>query len=488
MASSSSTGPMGAPGGRMLNFPSMEKVKRYPPSLVETCLRKISTGFLRFDPAVLQRELTRAKQLEEVYAILDTDIPLGIAATWIDDEYYWKRRTLQRDKGEYTGLVDQHGMSWKQFFCETELGFIIEKFPLDFEAAELDELKSIVQAVKQYIFCLKIREYPSHFDLALILDPLPNLCSLQITYGRKRLGMEYERGLFGMKIVDAQYLVRYVRCCQTLVKLSLPCNMIDDELAKILMQGLETCLMLTDLDLSGNNLGDRGARRLAKLLHRQYVLQTLDLSDNAIHANGCMHLGAHLAENSTLETLNLRLNRCEDNGVCHLLQDLCINKTLRNLNLSSNDLTWRCLAYLSSMISENGTLEYLDLSANTLWNTEEGEETKELTDVSNLDPESPFGILVQCVSKNSTLLSLDVRHCSLPEDLERRLHTITKHRELRSRGISVDAYERAGLLLQQPVEEEKPAAAPADGDDAEKKGTDESEENSAEEANKSAED
>ncbi len=49
-------------------------------------------------------------------------------------------------------------MSWKQFFCETELGFIIEKFPLDFEAAELDELKNIVQAVKQYIFCLKIRD------------------------------------------------------------------------------------------------------------------------------------------------------------------------------------------------------------------------------------------------------------------------------------------------------------------------------------------
>eukprot|EP00392_Amoebophrya_sp_AT5.2_P011011 g11086.t1 len=470
----------------------MEKIKRLPPSLVETCLRKIATGFMRFDPALLQRELSRAKQLEEVYAILDTDVPLSVAAQWIDDEYYWKRRTLQRDKGEYTGLVDQHGMSWKQFFCETELGFIIEKFPLDFEAVELEELKSVVQSVKQYIFCLKIREYPSHFDLALILDPLPNLCSLKITYGRKRLGMEYERGLFGMKIVDAQY----ARCCQTLIKLSLPCNMIDDELTKILMQGLETCVMLTDLDLSGNNIGDRGARRLAKLLHRQYVLHSLDLSDNAIHANGCMHLGAHLAENTTLENLNLRLNRCEDNGaiyyrsVCHLLQDLCINKSLKKLNLSSNDLTWRCLAYLSSMISENSTLEWLDLSANTLWNTEDGEETKDVhlffcRDVANLDPESPFGILVQCVGKNSTLLCLDVRHCSLPPELEKKLHTITKHRELRSRGISVDAYERAGLLLQAPVEEEKPPE-PAPGAEDENKG--ESEDNSAEEANKSSED
>ncbi|CAD7958994.1 unnamed protein product [Amoebophrya sp. A25] len=473
---SSSSGPSGA-GRRQLLFPSIEKVKTHPPSLVEICLRKIASGFLRFDPQVLQRELSRARQLEEVYAILDCDIPLAAAAKWIDDEFYWKRRTLQRDKGEYTGLVDQHGMSWKQFYCETELGFIIEKFPLDFEPAELEELRSIVQAVKQHIFCLRVREYPSHFDVSAILDPLPNLCSLQITYGRKRLGMEYERGLFGMKIVDAQYLVRYIRCCQTLIKLSLPCNMLDDELAKILMQGLETCVMLTDLDLSGNNIGDRGGRRLAKLLNKQYVLQTLDLSDNAIHANGCMHIGAHLAENTTLETLNLRLNRCEDNGVCHLLQDLCINKRLKKLNLSSNDLTWRCLAYLSSMISENSTMEFLDLSANTLWNTEEGEETsKETFDATNLDPESPFGILVQCVSKNASLLGVDVRHCSLPEDLERRLHTITKHRELRARGISVDAYERAGLALQQTVEE---SVEVKEENDPEKK-AEESEEQSAE--------
>lgn len=157
-------------------------------------------------------------------------------------------------------------------------------------------------------------QYPSHYDISALLDPLPNLCALSIVYGRKRLGMEYERGLFGMKIVDAQYLVRYIRCCQTLVKLALPCNMIDDELVKIVMGGLETCVMLTDLDLSHNNIGDRGARRLAKLLDRPYVLHSLDLSDNVIHANGCMHLGAHLADNMTLEHLNLRLNRSEDNG------------------------------------------------------------------------------------------------------------------------------------------------------------------------------
>ena len=52
-------------------------------------------------------------------------------------------------------------------------------------------------------------------------------------------------------------------------------------------------------------------------------------------------------------------------------------------------------------------------------------------------------MLYQCILKNQTLLKLDIRHCNLPEALEKRLHQITKHRELKSRGISVDAYEKA---------------------------------------------
>merc|ERR1719214_339742 len=158
--------------------------------------------------------------------------------------------------------------------------------------------------------------------------------------------------MFGMKISDAQYLARNIRVSQTLVSLALPCNMIDDELVKVLMGGLSYGHMLTWLDVSHNKIGDRGARRLASLLDPDYSL---------------MHLGAHLAENKTCQTLNLRLNRCEDNGVSHLFQDMCVNRYLKALNVSCNDLTVRCLAYLSSMISENNTLISLDLSANPLY-------------------------------------------------------------------------------------------------------------------------
>ena len=170
-----------------------------------------------------------------------------------------------------------------------------------------------------------------------------------------------------------------------------------------------------------------------------------------------------------LERLNLRLNRCEDNGVCHLLQDLCINKRLEHLNISSNDLTHRCLAYLSSAISENTTLTHLDLSSNPLCN-EINLSSNPLgkEDLIGIDSDSPFGVLYQCILKNTSLLKLDLRHCNLPKKVEDQLVKISKQRELKLRGISVEHYENAVVNEQKALaaaaEAEAAAAAAAAGE------------------------
>merc|ERR1719265_1223581 len=242
-------------------------------------------------------------------------------------------------------------------------------------------------------------------------------------------------------------------------------------------------------------IGDRGSRRLASLLDPDYCVQTLDLCDNQIHANGCMHLGAHLAENMTCETMNLRLNRCEDNGVAHLFQDLCVNKYLKTLNVSCNDLTVRCVPYMNSMISDNSTLSELDLSANPLYTEADSDDTRlmisggpsagpgggttaidvtlqagGLLPEANVDGDggdsapveelivgmsvnSPFGVFARCVMKSTALLKVDVRQCGLPPELAERIVTAVKHRELRARGIPVEAYERSKQLQQEELEE-----------------------------------
>jgi len=431
-----------------IRFRALEKVKVRPPSLIEICLKRVAQNFLRYDN--LSQHLGK-KQLEDVYALLDLDIPLPEAATRINDENYWKRRTQQNHRNSQ---VEKHGMSWKQTYLELELQNALERVTIDYGLNELEELKQQVLASRLYIYQLKIEQFPSHIDLSFIFDALPALCTFSITYGNKRLGMDYERAMFGMKISDGQYLARNLRVSQTLVSLALPCNMIDDELVKVLMSGLSYAHMLTSLDLSHNKIGDRGARRLASLMDPKYCIQNMDLSDNQIHANGCMHLGAHLAENMTVQKLNLRLNRCEDNGVSHLFQDMCVNKYLKTLNVSCNDLTTRCLAYMSSMIAENSTLTEMDLSANPLYtpiDMDDGRIYNEGENAANPeqnatapeeDPDSPFGIFMQYIEKNQSIIKIDVRQCGLPPNLESKITTMVKHRELTSKGIPVEAYEK----------------------------------------------
>lgn len=453
-----------------------------PDSLVQICLRRVAQNFLRYES--LNNKLGK-KQLEDVYAMLDLDMPLPEAAGRISDESYWKRRTQAKHRN---AQVEKHGMSWKQTFLELELQETLEKVPISFEhnGPELEALKQQVMASRLHVFQLNIGQFPSHIDLGFLFDALPALCSFSITFGNRRLGMDYERAMFGMKISDAHYLARNVRVSQTLVSLSLPCNMIDDELVKVLMGGLSYGHMLTHLDLSHNKIGDRGARRLASLLDPDYCIQALDLSDNQIHANGCMHLGAHLAENNTCSVLNLRLNRCEDNGVSHLFQDMCVNKYLRTLNISCNDLTVRCLPYMNAMISENVTLTDLDLSANPLYQAAEEEDgaatlggnntmppppapvTTLLPDLTNplgvagsedggdvaapvdalagISMSSQFGVFSRCLMQSTALLRVDLRQCGLPAELAEHITTTVKHRELRFKGIPVEAYERSKIV------------------------------------------
>lgn len=78
----------------------------------------------------------------------------------------------------------------------------------------------------------------SHLDMGIVFKHLPNLSYLTITYGAKHVGMEYERPLFGMKMSDAKIFSECLRSTQNLIYLSMPGNLIDDDLISILIKGL----------------------------------------------------------------------------------------------------------------------------------------------------------------------------------------------------------------------------------------------------------
>ena len=74
--------------------------------------------------------------------------------------------------------------------------------------------------------------------MSIVFNNLPNLAYLTLTYGAKHVGMEYERPLFGMKMSDANIFAECLKTSQSLCYLSLPGNLIDDDLISILIKGL----------------------------------------------------------------------------------------------------------------------------------------------------------------------------------------------------------------------------------------------------------
>lgn len=102
----------------------------------------------------------------------------------------------------------------------------------------MPELKKELEAARYEVFCLKISQLLSHLDMGIVFSYLPNLSHLTLTYGAKHVGMEYERPLFGMKMSDAKIFADNVKLSQSLTYLSLPGNLIDDDLIAILIKGL----------------------------------------------------------------------------------------------------------------------------------------------------------------------------------------------------------------------------------------------------------
>jgi len=227
---------------------------------------------------------------------------------------------------------------------------------------------------------------------------LPNLTKLEITYGVKKIGMKYDRMLFGMKISDANCLAKCILDCENLTALALQSNLIDDDLLRMLMTGLIKNSQITHLDLAHNKITNHGIRLLSKLLGASSVLTSLNLADNQIHAEGGRYLGRALRANESLVELNLRLNRLVDEGGRMLLEGFCSTCTITSLNLSGNSLSKESSAALVHILEDgNLPIRSLDLSCNEFIDE----------DIENMG---------QAAESNKILVNMDLRMNSTSSD------------------------------------------------------------------------
>ncbi|XP_072543503.1 dynein regulatory complex subunit 5 [Salminus brasiliensis] len=354
------------------------------PSLRNLCLQHIVQHFE--EKPVLNNLLPSQKAF--VLEKLPSSLPLSLTANLISDEGYWRRccedRWGMRDVSEY-----DH--SWKRMFFERHLENIIELFIPD--QTEPKSVLDVVALCQNYVRRLKITQLlppiknppkfdeddtsdsasdlgndgPSmdHFDFRILLNKLTNMEELQLVYGVRGCGMNFEWNLFEFTFSDCEFLAKALKSCTTLKILKINQSKVDDEKCRMLVSHLLDHPSLLELDLSHNIIGDRGARAIGKLLNRSH-LKRLDIYDNHIRGTGAQALAHALSKNTSLLSLNLRLNQVGDEGGQALAQALLKNHILLNLHLGANELTEPTATALSHALVHNSTLRRLNLSCNRL--------------------------------------------------------------------------------------------------------------------------
>ncbi|TYZ58549.1 hypothetical protein PybrP1_001246 [[Pythium] brassicae (nom. inval.)] len=373
-------------------LPSTHSGQRIP-TLLLLCLKTVADRF-RADP---KAQNVPRKFFPDVMARLPLDLDVCVSAPTVSDENYWKRCCMS--KLAWRNLqIEAHGLTWKQLYLEKHLQDVLEDF--DAGADDTDRLVDVVKACQEFVFSLEIAQLLSHVDLNELCSHLKNLTRLQLTYGVKQVGMNYERMLFGMKISDATNLSHIVKNTKTLTALWLPSNLLDDDLLRMIMTGLVKNATITSLDLSHNKLTNHGARLLSKLLGPDSVLTTLRVCDNQIHAEGGRYLSRGLKYNTSLVELDLRLNRLTDDGGRMLLEGLADHRALALLNLSSNMLGSETAAALADILADpQSALRAVDLSSNVLTETD-------------------GDALARALQNNATVVALDLRQNDIPVEAE----------------------------------------------------------------------
>ena len=191
------------------------------PPLSELCVRIIAQNFS--NRPTLRGIPTRF--VDRVTELLPTTLPLDVTGPLIDDEPYWQRCASARwDNCQ----ISDHGSSWKRLYFERNLADFLEAF--DPKEQDTEDLTRTLAVSKDYIFSLHVKQFLSHLDLEMLFQNVPTLCHLDMTYGVKSIGMDYERTLFGMKLLDVTSLAKALRVTETLTILSLPCNLRDSML------------------------------------------------------------------------------------------------------------------------------------------------------------------------------------------------------------------------------------------------------------------
>ncbi|XP_013799260.1 dynein regulatory complex subunit 5 [Apteryx mantelli] len=352
------------------------------PQLTELCLQHIIRNFEK-NP-IMDHLLPEHQR--KVLDKLSTGLPLTVTANLIHDEDYWKRCCTQHWQ---VCDVSNYGDSWKRMFFERHLENILKSFIPNI--TDPNQVLELIPLCKEYVWKLEVDQFlppvkldqkeeeddfsdsgrdfglsevsMHHYDLGVLITALPHLEQLNLTYGVKDCGMNFEWNLFNFTHQDCYNLAVALKKCHNLKIFKLTRSKVDDDKARLLIQNLLDHPCLMELNLSHNLIGDKGACAVGKLINHS-KLEILDMCNNQIRHLGAQALAQALANNSTLTSLNLRLNCVEDEGGQAIGRALLTNTTLKSIHLGSNELSEPTATLFSQVLAQNSALTSINFSCN----------------------------------------------------------------------------------------------------------------------------
>jgi len=376
----------------------------------------------------------------------------------------------------------KHGHSWKRCYCERHMQECLEKYHHSKNQQNYHRLVKELEACKPFVHSVVLRELMSHLDLSDLLYDFPHLEAMDIRFGARQVGMDFDKSLFGMSLNDAFNMSRLLASTESLTTLVLSENLIGDEAVLLLLSGLGigngkgtstslTChnRTLTHLDLSHNRIGDIGARHLAALLDGGIslatnaaaanvrmsnnnsgggndasdaygsVLSTLILNDNRITSKGARSFASALLNNRGLAHLDLSLNSLGEVGGSALFHSLAQHPTLRCLKLSAADLESEAYQALNQLLRSNRSVEELYLSANQLVPS-----SNDRSSNSNGAMGDGGAALLESLQDNDHVIVCDLRRCGLSNQVENDVRALLTKRTALQKQSNRKAVQKDG--------------------------------------------
>uniref|UniRef100_A0A0G4HZP1 Uncharacterized protein n=1 Tax=Chromera velia CCMP2878 TaxID=1169474 RepID=A0A0G4HZP1_9ALVE len=396
---------------RPLRIKSLERVKAIPDTLTDLCFKKLAENFSKLPEGFLDYlsdgeanavgHNFEDSDLTKIYDHIDPNLPIPVAAPRIDDENYWQKRTLLHRRNRPTGSVLsgsgqarllEHGGKWKRLYLETELARSLESLPLDPEDEEMDALKDQLKRSSPFVVSLKVNQLPSHMDVVPILDGLPHLTKLSITFGERRLGMNYDRGSFGMKLSDAMSLGESLR----------------RQSDRILQQQQKKMQATGDIPTGTGPIP---------------TLTQMQDRDN------------DKPDDPGITDLSLPSNLLEDELVQTLAEEVILRQGELGERPDEEDAAKMNKKNKNGNQKETGEEEDLE-------EEDAAEESSESArrNQSIRGDEKAVNALIEAVNENKSLVKLDLQLCGFPPDVYRAMQTAVKHRDLERKGIPVDRW------------------------------------------------